>query len=309
MSAFLPAEQMEIKRNRAPLTLSRVLLYLFLIVTSLIMAYPLLFILVAGFTSQPDYQRSTWFPMPSALYFDNWIEFLRSPDLLIWVGNTLVRAVWYSVIPAVVALLCGYVFTRLRFWGRDVIFLLLLGSLMVPAVVYVIPTFIGLARLPLVGGNDIYGRGGSGFINTWGALLLPGLVNAFYIFLMRQTFLTIPRDYEEAARVDGANTFDILWQVYVPLLRPALAVIVIFQFVAIWNDYLNPLVFAGGNQEIAPIALAAQRFIFTTQGQIGRPVYTRMFAVATVVTVPIVVLFLLLQRYFVEGVAAFGIKS
>jgi multiple sugar transport system permease protein len=273
------------------------------------MAYPLIFILVAGFTSLEDYQRSTWFPMPTAVYFDNWVAFLTSDDLLIWLGNTLLRVLWYCTIPAVIALLCGYVFTRLRFWGRDLVFLFLLSSLMVPAVVYVIPTFIGLARFPLVGGNDITGQGGSGFINTWGSLLLPGLVNAFYIFIMRQTFLTIPRDYEEAARVDGANTFDILWQVYLPLVRPALVVIIILQFVAVWNDYLNPLVFAGGNQDIAPIALAAQRYIFSTQGRIGQPIWTRMFAVATVVTLPIVVMFLLLQRYFVEGVAAFGLKS
>ncbi len=309
MSAYLPAEEVIVKVNRKPLTFGRVMLYVFLISTSLIMAYPLIFILVAGFTSLEDYQRSTWFPIPSAIYFDNWVQFLTSNDLLIWIGNTLLRVLWYCTVPSIIALLCGYVFTRLRFWGRDTIFLFLLASLMVPAVVYVIPIFIGMARFPLVGGNNLMGQGGSGFINTWGALLLPGLVNAFYIFVMRQTFLTIPRDYEEAARVDGANTFDILWQVYLPLVRPALAVIIIFQFVAVWNDYLNPLVFAGGNQDIAPIALAAQRFIFTTQGQIGQPVWTRMFAVATLVTLPIVIMFLLLQRFFVEGVAAFGIKS
>ncbi len=302
-------EQREQKRQGKPLTIGRVFLYIFLILTSLIMFYPLLFMLAAGFTNMVDYQQSTWFPIPTSLYLDNWREFLTRDDLLRWLMNTLIRVVWYITIPATIAILCGYVFSRLRFRGRNLIFLLLLSSMMVPAVVYIIPTFIGLARLPLVGGNDITGQGGSGLINTWGSLLLPGLVNAFYIFLMRQAFMVIPVDYEEAARVDGAGTLRILWEIYVPLVRPALAVIVILQFVTIWNDYLNPLVFAGGNQEIAPIALAAQRFIYTTQQRAGQVDYPRMFTVATIVTLPIVMFFLFLQRYFVKGVAGFGVKG
>ena len=194
---------------RKPLTLSRIALYAFLIVTSIVMFYPLLFMLVAGFTSRVDYQQSTWFPIPKSVYLDNWASFLSRPDLWHWIGNTLIRVVWYITLPGAIAVLCGYVFTRLRFRGRDTIFVLLLASMMVPPIVYVIPTFIGLARFPLVGGNNIVGQGGSGFIDTWGALLLPGLVNAFYIFLMRQSYQGIPRDYEEAARVDGANTLQV----------------------------------------------------------------------------------------------------
>lgn len=294
---------------RKPMTLSRIALYAFLIVTSIVMFYPLLFMLVAGFTSRVDYQQSTWFPIPKSLYLDNWAGFLSRPDLWHWIGNTLIRVVWYITLPGAIAILCGYVFTRLRFRGRDTIFILLLASMMVPPIVYVIPTFIGLARFPLVGGNNILGQGGSGFIDTWGALLLPGLVNAFYIFLMRQSYQGIPRDYEEAARVDGANTLQILLRIYVPLLRPALIVLVIFQFVAVWNDYLNPLVFAAGNKEIQPIALAAQRFIFTNQQGVSQVDFPRMFAVGTIVTLPIVTLFLVLQRYFVQGVQGFGLKG
>ncbi len=282
-------------------------LHLFLIVTSLMMAYPLVFSFVASFTSPKDYNQSTWFPLPTKIYLANWIDFLQEGDLWLWIFNTMVRIVWYIVVPAAVAVLCGYVFSKLRFRGRNFIFFLLLASMMVPAIVYVLPTFIGLAHFPLVGGNDILGRGGSGFIDKWGALLLPGLVNAFYIFLMRQTYQTIPRDYEDAARIDGANTLQIIARIYLPLLRPALIVLVIFQFVAVWNDYLNPLVFAGGNQDIAPIALGAQRFMLSQR--LGQIDYPRMFAVATIVTLPIIVLFLVLQRYFVRGVAGFGIKG
>lgn len=291
--------------------LSRFLLYIFLVTTSLMMAYPLLFAFVAGFTSTEEYYQSTWFPAPTELHFDKWTAFLSRGDLWLWLFNTLIRVAWYIVVPATISVLCGYVFTVPHFKGRDTVFMLMLASMMVPGIVYLLPTFIMLARWPLVGGNDIYGQGGHGFINTWGALLIPGLINAFYIFLMRQSFQGIPRDYEEAARVDGANTLQIIWQIYVPLLRPALIVLVIFQFVAIWNDYLNPLVFAGGNEDIAPIALGAQRFIFSTSQntRAGMIDYPTMFAVATIVTLPVVILFLLLQRYFVQGVAGFGLKG
>lgn len=297
------------KPVRRPIRIGRILLYIFLISTSFVMFYPLLFALAGGISNQADYFRSTWFPIPQTIYLDNWINFFTGRDLWQWVVNTLIRVAWYITIPATVAILCGYVFTRLKFRGRDTIFLFLLASMMVPGIVYLLPTFIGFARFPGVGGNDAFGQGGSGFINTWGALLLPGLVNAFYIFLMRQSYQSIPRDYEQAARVDGANTLQILVRIYFPLLRPALIVLVIFQFVAVWNDYLNPLVFAGGNQAIAPIALGAQRFIKGTPIQLGRPDYPRMFAVATIVTLPIMALFIILQRYFVQGVQGFGLKG
>jgi multiple sugar transport system permease protein len=304
-----PATITQNKPVGAPLRIGRILLYTFLILTSLVMFYPLLFALAGSISSQADYFRSTWFPFPQTIYLDNWINFLTARDLWQWVINTMIRVVWYIAIPAVVSILCGYVFTRLKFRGRDIIFMFLLSSMMVPGIVYVLPTFIGFARFPGVGGNDMFGQGGSGFINTWPALLLPGLVNAFYIFLMRQVYQGIPRDYEEAARVDGANTLQILVRIYFPLLRSALIVLVIFQFVAVWNDYLTPLVFAGGNKDIAPIALGAQRFIKGTPIQLGRPDYPRMFTVATIVTLPIMALFIVLQRYFVQGVQGFGLKG
>lgn len=295
----------QVESSRHPMTWKRVLLYVFLISTSLVMAYPLLFMLVAGFTSLTDYQQSTWFPAMSEIYMDNWGEFLGRDELPLWIFNTLVRAVWYILMPATIAVLGGYVFARLRFRGRDTLFLIILASMMVPPIVYMVPLFIGFARIPTL----LTGVEGNGLIDTWWALLLPGWVSAFYIFLMRQTYQSIPGDYEEAARVDGASTAQIIWQIYLPLLRPALIVLVIFQFVIVWNDYLNPLVFAGGNQEIQPIALAAERFIFKSQQIYGRVDYPRMFAVATIVTLPILILFLALQRYFVEGVAGFGIKG
>jgi len=295
--------------------LDRIAIQLILIVGSVIMAYPLLFGVLASLSTLESYNNSTWIPIPNPLTFENYaVLFTRQSNILLWVVNTLLRIGWYVLVPGTIAVLCGYVFTRLTFRGRDTVFLLLLTSMMVPGIVYYVPTYVMVARWPLVGGNDIWGQGGSGFINLWPAMLLPGLVNVFYIFLMRQTFYSIPKDFEEAARVDGANTPQVLWNVYLPMLKPAITVMVIFQFVAIWNDYLWPLVVAGGNDDIWPIALGFQRIMLSGasfKGSRGGSItdYPFAFTMATVATLPTVLLFLFLQRYFVEGVQGFALKG
>jgi multiple sugar transport system permease protein len=283
---------------------------------SLVMAYPLIFGALASFATLEAYYRSIWLPIPIPFSPDNYLVIISTQSRALgWVFNTLIRIAWYILLPGLVAVLCGYVFARLRFKGRDAIFLLLLSSLMVPGIVYFVPTYVMLARWPLAGGNDLFGQGGFGFVNRWPALLLPGLVNAFYIFLLRQTYYTIPGDFEEAARIDGANTGQVLYHVYLPMLKPAITVMVIFQSVAIWNDYLWPLIAVGGNDEIWPLALGFQRIMFSGSAIKGQPGgatildYPFAFALATLATLPMVLLFLVLQRYFVEGVQGFAIKG
>jgi multiple sugar transport system permease protein len=292
---------------------SSVLIQLILVVGSVLMAFPLIYQLVASFCTQVAFTNSSWFPIPTSLYLGNYqrvLFALQAGNLPLWIFNTLVRIVWYIAIPGVVAVLGGYIFTRLQWKGREVMFMVLLASMTVPPIVYTLPTYIMYARWPLAGGNDIFGQGGHGFINEWPSLLLGGLVNALYIFLMRQTFQSIPTEYEDAARVDGAGTFRILWNIYLPMLKPALTVLIIFQSVALWNDYLTPLIFVGGNPNIWPVSLGVQR----AMAQISDPhtqefSYPLAFTLSTVITIPVVLLFLFLQRYFTEGVQGFGLKG
>jgi multiple sugar transport system permease protein len=203
----------------------------------------------------------------------------------------------------------------LRFRGREAAFLYLLSSLMIPGIVFWIPTYVMMARFPGAGGNNWIGQGGHGFVNEWPALLIPGLVNVFYIFMLRQTYYSIPVDFEEAARVDGASTIQVLWNVYFPMLKPVLTVLVIFQFVAIWNDYQWPLITSSGNPEIWTLALGVQRMLFIGAQVKGYPPgtilmdYPFAFALAMVATVPLIILFLRLQRYFVEGVQGFALRG
>ncbi len=312
MAATVPNR---VKPRRQPIKWDIVGLQVLLIVGSFLMAYPLFFGVAASLSTLEVYTRSTWFPLPNTLYLENYrVLFTTQSSILLWVINTLLRIAWYVVVPGTVAVLAGYVFARLQFRGRETVFLLLLSSMMVPGIVYYVPTYVMMARWPLAGGNDLWGQGGHGFVNDWPAMLLPGMVNVFYIFLLRQTFFSIPKDFEEAARVDGANTFQVLTKVYLPMLKPAITVMVIFQFVAIWNDYLWPLIAAGGNEDIWPIALGFQRVMFSGasfKGSRGGSItdYPFAFAIATVATLPTVLLFLFLQRYFVEGVQGFALKG
>ncbi len=185
--------------------------------------------------------------------------------------------------------------------------------MVLPGIVYQVPTFVMMARWPLAGGNDIFGQGGTGFMNQWPALLIPGLVSVFYIFMMRQTFYSIPADFEEAARVDGAGTLRCLWSVYLPMLKPVLTVLVIFQFVGIWNDYLWPLFVSVSNPQIYVVALGFQFLSTAGNGLKNMPNtitdYPFLFALATCSIFPLVILFLVLQKYFVEGVQGFAIKG
>ncbi len=298
------------------LRFSRVLMYLVLILGSLVMAVPMFYAAIGSLCNLEDFYASPWLPIPRHVYLENYtVLFTPKVELWRWTINTLVRIIWYIAIPGACAVLAGYAFARLRFRGRDAAFMYLLSSMMMPGIVFWIPTYIMLARCPGVGGNNWLGQGGHGFVNEWGALLIPGLVNVFYVFLLRQTYYSIAIDFEEAARVDGANTLQVLWDVYLPMLKPTITVMVIFQFVAIWNDYQWPLIVSSGNPKIFTMALGVQRTLLFGAAVKGQPPgvaitdYPFAFALATLVTLPTIILFLRLQEYFVEGVQGFALKG
>ena len=303
-------------KTKNPFPWTKMLTHGILIIGSIIMVYPLVFGLLGSFSTLQAYGQTKLFPIPTPIILDNYVFlFSEASDALLWILNTIIRIVWYIVVPGIIAILCGYAFGKLKFKGKDVAFSVLLSSMMVPGIVYALPHYVMAARWPLVGGNDISGQGGSGFVNEWPILLIYGLVNVYYIFLMRQTFQTISDDFEEAARVDGASTLQVLWYVYRPIITPALVVMVIFQSVALWNDYVWPLIAVGGNSDIWPVALGFQRIMEsppgliignTSQGAVHHPF---SFTVAVVATIPIILLYMFFQRYFVEGVQGFAIKG
>jgi multiple sugar transport system permease protein len=299
--------------NRRPLWLS-ILTYTVLGVTSLIILYPIAFMVMATFTSTEAYYRSAFFPIPDSLSLKNYQTIMGNcAQGCIWQSMiiTVIRSAWYIFWALLIAIMGGYAFGRLTFPLKTPLFLFFLSGLMVPPLLTILPLYIMLARFPLAGGNDLWGMGGHGFVNEWPALGMLGLVNVVALFLVKQNYEMLPGDFEEAARVDGAGTLRIIFQIYVPMLKPALTAVAILEFVQIWNDYFNPLILVGGNREITPVALTVQRLIYAyTQGQAETVAdFPLIFAAATLMSIPTIFVYLVLQRYFVQGLVSTGIKG
>lgn len=208
--------------------------------------------------------------------------------LLAFANSTLV-AIAVTAFQIVTSALAGYALARLKFRGRQALLLVVLATLVIPFQLLVIPIFLVLK----------WGH----LINTYGALILPTAVNGFGIFLLRQYFQTIPVELEEAAAIDGANRLQILWRVMLPLARPALVTLFLFTFIGEWNDLFKPLVFTT-RPELRTVQLALAEF----QEQFTNN-WPLMMAAVTIATVPVMVLFLIGQRQFIQGIAATGIKN
>lgn len=218
-------------------------------------------------------------------YQDAW---QRGEFLLAFANSTLV-ALAVTGLQIITSALAGYALARLKFRGRQALLLIVLATLVIPFQLLVIPIFLVLK----------WGH----LINTYGALILPTVVSGFGIFLMRQYFQTIPVELEEAAAIDGANRWQILWRVMLPLSRPALVTLFLFTFIGEWNDLFKPLVFTTKPQlRTVQLALAEFQEQFTNN-------WPLLMAAVAISTLPVILLFLVGQRQFIRGIAATGIKN
>ncbi|HEY0791366.1 MAG TPA: carbohydrate ABC transporter permease [Chthoniobacterales bacterium] len=200
--------------------------------------------------------------------------------------NGLFVSVAGTAIVLFTSILSAYAFARLRFWRRDQLFLIYLGTLMIPQEVTVVPLFLLMKYL--------------GWVNTYQALILPSAFTAFGTFLLRQFFLTIPRDFEEAARIDGATQWQVLWNVIVPMAKPAIAVLALFTFIAYWNNFLWPLI-VGNSREMATVPVGLNLF----NGQHGTE-WNYMMAASTISILPTLLLTMALQKYIIQGISISG---
>lgn len=227
---------------------------------------------------------SPWF-LTGANYLEAW---RRGNFLLVFVNSSLV-AVAVTVFQIATSALAGYALARLKFQGRDVILLLILVTLIIPFQILVVPIFLVLK----------WGH----LINTYLALILPTAANGYSIFLMRQYFLTLPIELEEAAALDGANRWQILWKIILPLSRPALVTLFLLTFIAEWNDLFKPLVFTTRPElQTVQLALAAFQEEFTNN-------WSLLMAAVVIATLPIILLFLIGQRQLIRGIGTTGIKN
>jgi multiple sugar transport system permease protein len=208
-----------------------------------------------------------------------------------YAGNSLFLAIVTMIGTVTSSALAAYGFSRVEWKGRDKVFVILLATMMIPFPVVMVPLY-GLFK-------------SLGWIGTFKPLWVPAfLAGAFSVFLLRQFFLTLPKDMAEAARIDGCNEFQIFWHIILPLSKPALLVVAIFQFMATWNDFLGPLIYLTEQKDFT-LALGLQSF----QSQQGGTAWHQLMAASTLVVLPVIVLFFFTQRTFIEGIAATGSKN
>lgn len=227
--------------------------------------------------------------VPKALTFEHYRQAWTSGHFLLAFANSTVVALAVTGFQVITSALGGYALARLKFRGRQALLLLILATLVIPFQILVVPIFLVLK----------WGH----LINTYGALILPTAASGFGIFLLRQFFLTVPVELEEAAALDGANRLQILWRVILPLSRPALVTLFLFTFIGEWNDLFKPLVFTT-RPELRTVQLALAEF----QEQFTNN-WSLLMAAVVIATLPVVGVFLLGQRQFIQGIATTGIKN
>lgn len=282
---------------RTSRTLAKTLTYLVLIVLTATWVFPFYWMFTSALKDDPQVFTIPPVLIPNPAHWNNFVD--------AWTHNNFTRyafnSVFYYCVPVTIltvlsSTIVAYGFSRLKWPGRDLLFGVCLATLMIPWQVTMVPLFITWKNL--------------GLINTYYPLVVPGLFgNAFFIFMLRQFFMSIPEDLSEAARLDGASEFGILTQVLLPLITPALAVVTLFRFLWAWNDYLGPLIYL--NQDnLIPLAIGIDRLrstITSTGAQVLA--YPYLMAVSTIVVAPVLILFFFAQRTFIEGISVTGIKG
>lgn len=236
----------------------------------------------------------------------NFVRVFTELPMLTWFGNSVIVTLAITTIQMVTSAMAGYALAKYRFFGSNTILKGVLGAQMFPFFLLIIPIFFLLRYVPLAGGNDIFGAGGSGLLNSYAALILPFSVTWYGIFLMRQFFMNVPDEIIDAARMDGAGEFRIFATIVLPLVRPGLATLGIFVFIYQWNEVIWTMTVTRSAPELQtmPVGIYLLRGAFINQSTLSL-----QQAAVCVSIVPIMVVFLLLQRFYVRGLTAGSVKG
>jgi multiple sugar transport system permease protein len=228
-----------------------------------------------------------WFP--DKIQWNNYVRAFQAAPFGRYYLNSIFVAVTVTLGQLITCSMAAYAFARLKFWGRDVLFYIFLGTMMIPYQVTMIPSFMVLHWL--------------GWIDSYQAMIVPGLASAFGTFLLRQFFMTIPKELEEAAYMDGCSKFRVLWQIILPLSKPALATLAIFTFMGTFNDFIWALIVVNSEHlRTVQLGLAVFRDRYITDWDL-------LMAGSVMATLPILIVFFFAQKYFIKGITLSGIKG
>lgn len=290
-------------RNRAPLIAK----YILVAAVAFAMFLPFGWLVSASLQTYEEIISIplTW--LPSSPQWWNYREVLVNPNvkLRLYFSNSLIVSTAITASVLITSSLAGYALAKLRFPGRDLFFTFTLSTMMFPTFIFLIPVYYILRKFPFLGGNNIFGQGGSGALSSHTGLVLPFVVSAWGIFLMRQFMMTIPDDLLDAARIDGASEFRIFSMIIAPLVKPAFITLGIFQFIGSWNSFLWPLIVTTSAPHLMtlPVGLRMMVTAYSTT-----TVQNRLFAATVLGIIPTIVIFLAMQRHYVKGITLTGIK-
>ena len=273
----------------------RGLFYLILILYSVLTALPFVWGTLNAFKTLPETAGRTPTFLPHEWTLDAWIGqygVLTQATFPRWFLNSLIVAALVTAGNLFFDSLAGYAFARMRFPFRNVLFFLVLGTMMVPVAMTLVPVYVILVKMP-----------GGSWIDTYQGLTVPFMVSAFGIFLMRQFFLSLPVEIEEAAAIDGLSRFGIYWRIALPLSRPALATLAVLTFQGNWDSFLMPSFIASSPDHFTlPVGLASFSFQYYQ-------LWPQIMAGSMIVILPILAIYIVVQRYFIEGIASTGVKG
>jgi multiple sugar transport system permease protein len=289
-------------RPRLPTITSALFKHLVLVVVGLAVSYPFYFMVTTAFK---DFFEATATPptlFPSSLHPENYAEVWSRQPWGRFFANTFFIAGVTVVGEIVIAVLAAYAFAQMNFRGKNVLFALFLATYMMPTEATLIPNFVMMSKAP-PGVNPLFPIPRLNLYDTYAAQILPFLASAFSVFLLRQQFLAIPKELHDAARIDGAGHTRFLWSIVLPISVPALVTVAILSFYASWNAFLWPFIVTS-SEEIRPIQVALNAFSAEAGSQ-----YHLLMAAASFVVAPIVLLYLVGQRFLVQGVARTGIRG
>ncbi|MEM9076642.1 MAG: carbohydrate ABC transporter permease [Bacteroidota bacterium] len=271
------------------LKLQKIGFIIILAVATLIYIGPFLFSISISFNADKNVFEWPIKLFPETFTLDNYKNVWNELPFGKWLFNSVLVTTIQTVTNVFFSALAGFAFARLEFKGRKLIFGLLLSSLMIPGIILLVPKFIILNEFRL--------------INSYAGLIIPGLVGVTNIFLMKQFFETIPKDLEQAALIDGCSYFRIFWQVFLPISKPALAAVAIYTFQGSWNEFLWPVIVTyTENMYTLPLGMASLRTELMTD-------WPLLMAGTILISLPTLAIFIIFQRYFVQGVASSGLKG
>lgn len=275
--------------------ITSIALHLLVLGLSIVFALPFIWMLSTSLKTDPQVYHVPPIWIPDPIRWENYPEGLTYVPFGLYLLNTLKYGIFSTIGAVISSALCAYGFSKINWRGRDILFYILLATMMIPFQVQMVPLYLTFNKL--------------GWLNSYLPLIVPSyLGSAYFIFMLRQFFLTIPLELSDAARIDGANELQILFHIILPLAKPALTVIGLFQFIDAWNDYLGPLIYLRDTEKYS-IALGLEQMRAHSMSINIPLLWPHLMAASAVMILPIILLYFFAQRTFVEGITITGVKG